>query len=76
MPSKPFKLPFRIETANFELNQTRGDRPVRLTKISGERFEVFFKDPESPQGSAECFYSITITPKKTSASAKKQTKKN
>ena len=71
MPSKPFKLPFRIETANFELNQTKGDRPVKLTKIGDGRFEVFFKDPESPPGSSECFYSITITPKKTSASAEK-----
>ena len=72
MPGKPFKLPFRIETADFELNQTKGDRPVKLTKIGDGRFEVFFKDPESPPGSSECFYSITITPKKPSASAKKQ----
>lgn len=73
MPDKPFKLPFRIETADFELKQTKGDRPAKLTKIGDERFEVFFKDPESPPGSAECFYSITITPKKTPASAEKQT---
>jgi len=71
MPDKPFKLPFRIETVNFELNQTKGDRPAKLTKIGDERFAVFFKDPESPPGSSECFYSITITPKKTSASAEK-----
>ena len=71
MPDKPFKLPFRIETADFELKQTKGDRPAKLTKIGDERFEVFFKDPESPPGSAECFYSITITPKKPSASAEK-----
>ena len=69
MPGKPFKLPFRIETADFDLNQTKVDRPVRLTKIGDERFDVFFKDPESPPGSSECFYSITITPKKPSASA-------
>ncbi len=72
MPDKPFKLPFRIETANFELNQTKGDRPVKLTKIGDERFEVFFKDPKSPQGSSECIYSITITPKSSSSKLEKQ----
>ncbi|MBR3505949.1 MAG: hypothetical protein IKO02_02750 [Lentisphaeria bacterium] len=72
LPSKPFKLPFQIETANFELKQTKGDRPVKLTKVSDERFEVFFKDPKSPPGSNECFYSITITPKSSSAKPEKQ----
>ena len=71
-PIKPFLLPFKIEAAEFELKQTQGDRPVRLTKVSDDRFEVFFKDPEEPPGSTMCRYSITITPKKDAESGNRQ----
>ena len=62
VPTQPVELPFKIPTDGFELKQTAGDRPVKVTKIGEGCFEVYFKDPEAPSGSPESNYSITITP--------------
>ena len=62
VPTQPVELPFKSPTENFDLKQTEGDRPVKITKISDDCFEVYFKDPEAPPGSRDSRYSITITP--------------
>ena len=62
VPTQPVELPFKIPTDGFELKQTQGDRPVKVTKIGKECFEVYLKDPEAPSGSPDSIYSITITP--------------
>ena len=64
MPTKPFLLPFEIETAEFTVKQTKGDRRLKVTKVSDDRFEIFIKDPEGPPGSSLCQYAVTITPGK------------
>ena len=64
MPTKPFLLPFEIETAEFTVKQTEGDRRLKVTKVSDDRFEIFVKDPEAPPGSSMCRYEVTITPGK------------
>ena len=62
IPLSPFRLPFQIEPGEFELKQTQGDNPVKLTKTGRNRFEVHFDAPEVPAGSDPAPYSITITP--------------
>ena len=64
MPTKPFLLPFEIETAEFTVKQTKGDRRLKVTKVGDNRFEIFVKDPEGPPGSSLCQYAVTITPGK------------
>ena len=62
IPTGTFMLPFMIETADFELAQTEGTKPVKVTK-GKSRFEVSFEKPEATDGEASR-YSITITPGK------------
>ena len=64
MPTKPFLLPFEIETAEFTVKQTKGDRRLKVAKVGDNRFEIFVKDPEGPPGSSLCQYAVTITPGK------------
>ena len=64
MPTKPFLLPFDIETAEFTVKQTKGDRRLKVAKVGDNRFEIFVKDPEGPPGSSLCQYAVTITPGK------------
>ena len=62
--NRPFVLPFEIETAHPEMVKTKGENPVKLSKINDQRFEVYFNDPRSPSATHSTGYSITITPGK------------
>ena len=62
--SEPFELPFQIDTAHPEMVKTKGENPVKLSKINDQRFEVYFNDPRSPSATHSTGYSITITPGK------------
>ena len=62
--NRPFVLPFEIETAHPEMVKTKGENPVKLSKINDQRFEVYINDPRSPSATHSTGYSITITPGK------------
>ena len=70
IPTGRFKLPFYIGPEDFELEQTEGAKPVKVTK-SKYRFEVYFEKPEVTEGEASR-YSITITPSKQAEPENKQ----
>ena len=70
IPTGTFKLPFYIGPEDFELEQTEGAKPVKVTK-SKYRVEVYFEKPEVTEGEASR-YSITITSSKQAKAKKKQ----
>ncbi len=64
MESRNFELPFQIETAHPEMVKNEGENPVKLTKISDRKFEVFFDDSEPASRRHSPVYTVTITPEK------------
>ena len=62
LESKPFELPFQIETAHPEMVKTEGENPVELTKVNDKKFEVVFEDSEPPSRTHSPVYTVTITP--------------
>ena len=62
--SEPFELPFQIDTAHPEMVKTKGENPVKLSKINDQRFEVVFVDFRPPSGSHSTVYNVSIFPEK------------